>query len=285
MRLPKKILRTAAAVTAASSVMCFAAFAVSASEASLEFTPAASDGDRIYAVHYDTALLGSGKFDPRTMTPDSQVKVSFTCKDPRDDVCPVELIWQSWGNHTEKVNNWSVVSAAEYGSGYAVFNYSDIAAAYGSEDFSQVYTVIVRDTGRSVTVNNVTVTNLNIPGEENITVTEPAGTEETAEAGSEEASSVEISHMETDQEETEVLSESGSVPAETRSTESPAAGQPVSETETSAADADDEKAPGQKAVPLNTKVIIIIAAAAVSAAVIAAVLIKSKKKRKGNRFY
>ena len=105
----------------------------------------------------------SENFNPMWMTSDSEVIVDYTYKGEANG-SPVELIWQSWGEHSDdKIVDWAKVAPAEEGDGWADFNYADIVAAYGTDDFSEVYNICVGDTGTPVTVTKITVTNLGEP--------------------------------------------------------------------------------------------------------------------------
>ncbi len=159
-----KFFKAACAAVSCAAVISCAAFSVSAEDAVLDIQPVTSSGSWGQSVIYKTTLqTAENDFNPTAMTEDSVVKVEYTCDAPKD-TCPVELIWQSWGEHSDdKIVDWAKVAPAEVGDGWADFNYDDIVAAYGTDDFSEVYNICVGDTGTPVTVTKITVTNLGEP--------------------------------------------------------------------------------------------------------------------------
>lgn len=187
-----KFFKAACAAVSCAAVISCAAFSVSAEDAELAIEPVTSSGSWGQSVIYKTALqTAEADFNPTAMTEDSVVKVEYTCEAPKD-ICPVELIWQSWGEHSDdKIVDWAKVAPAEEGDGWADFNYADIVAAYGTDDFSEVYNICVGDTGTPVTVTKVTVTNLGEPK------TLPAWAEELATV---EESEAEVTEAETEAE-------------------------------------------------------------------------------------
>ena len=239
----------------------------------LEFEPVESDGDEVYALEYQTAILDNGKFDPRKMTEDSQVIVKFRCEDPPEGKSPVVLIWQTWGSHRTAVNrNWTRISAAEYGDNYAVFNYADIVSKYGTDDFSEVYTVLVADTGSPVTLKSVRVTALDIPEEEGAPPDDPE--EETVTENS-----AETEPAETEEAESEALLPV-TVPSETGQETEPPDISSVSHTENTPEQHTDK----DKKNPVMTIIAVVLIIAAGTAAGFL-IFINKKHHRRGNRFY
>ncbi len=104
-------------------------------------------------------------FDPCSMTPDSEIIAEFSI--PEDAIvgsAPVELIWQTWDGPFDPDPNvkseWNKVAAYSYTRDTAKFSYNDIVTAYGTSDFSTVYAICIGDTGSSVLLTSLTVTNI-----------------------------------------------------------------------------------------------------------------------------
>lgn len=161
--------------TAAAAALCAAALSVSvfAEDFEMDVSEAKqSTGSYGQSLLYYTCLGNpdaADNFDPTTMTDDSEVRIEYTLEgdyatgaDGYISASPVQLIWQSWkggaGNSTE--DKWVQIAPYEFDEKSAVFSYDDIAAAYGTEDFSTVYAINVGDTGVKVTVTKMTVTNV-----------------------------------------------------------------------------------------------------------------------------
>lgn len=113
-------------------------------------------------------------FDPRLMTPDSEVYIEYelegeytTGDDGYISVSPVQLIWQSWKGGVAGSENdvWAQVMPYEFDEKSARFSYDDIAAAYGTEDFSAVYAINVGDAGVKLTVTAMEITNISAAGD------------------------------------------------------------------------------------------------------------------------
>lgn len=110
--------------------------------------------------------IGMDHYDPTKITADSQFIVTYTCEYLNENSgAPVELIVQSWSSPdtpmaTATGTVWAKVAPAEYDDSHAVFNYSDMAEAYGTTDFSGVDALCIGATDRAnVTVSSATITN------------------------------------------------------------------------------------------------------------------------------
>lgn len=158
-----KFLKLLTASAAAAVVAVCSAVTVSAEDITLDITAEPSSGSWGQSVKYLTSRNAdiSDAFDPCTMTEDSVVQVSYEC-DLEDDKNHIELIFQTWGEHTTEVTaDWNKIPVSSHSEGYSEFTYADIAAAYGTDDFSEVYAICVGDTGEApITVTSIVITNV-----------------------------------------------------------------------------------------------------------------------------
>ncbi|MBP1545675.1 MAG: hypothetical protein J6A37_03640 [Oscillospiraceae bacterium] len=173
MNIRSAIRKITAAVCAASMTFSLSA-AVSAAVKDYEFDVSAAPTIDPWASHF----IGMDHYDPTKITADSQMIVTYTYEyavDPaeleKDDseeaepMAPVELIVQSWSSpDTPMVNSsggvWAKVAPAEYDDGRAVFNYADMVAAYGTDDFSDVDALNIGATENiKLTLTSCTLTN------------------------------------------------------------------------------------------------------------------------------
>lgn len=246
----KKIKALAAAVISAAVIMT-AGITAWAEDIELEIESTASNGSWGQSVKYLTSRNADqpDAFDPCTMTEDSVVAVTYE-SDLDDDENHIELIWQTWGDHTTAVaGDWNKIAPATASKGYSEFTYEDIAAAYGTDDFSEVYAICVGDTGDTpITVTSIVVTNVSAGGEA-LAETE-AETEETTETETETESETEETAAESEIEE---VTES-----ETETTEAVTEETTKAETEETtvtelAAEPDTAAAETEEAVPAETE--------------------------------
>lgn len=261
--------RTAAFAAAAVTAAMLLPTAVSAADVTLDADYRTSDGQWQDAVEYNTAIISDNTFDPTDMTPQSEVIFRFECASPVGEKPPAELIWQTWGAHKTAVSkNWNRIKPYEFGDGYAKFSYEDIVAEYGTDDFSEVYTILVTDTGTPITAKSITITNVDdgtSEAHEDVT-DETEKAEETSESTAENTAESTVSEKK---------------PEETTET--------VSETTAAVTEhtAQTEQVPEQKQnKKRNVKWLILSAAAAallILSGVIAAVLKREKDKK--NRLY
>ncbi|WP_294409350.1 hypothetical protein [uncultured Ruminococcus sp.] len=106
-------------------------------------------------------------FDATKMTEDSKIIVTYTSEDINEKAgnkYNAELVFQSWDNTTSPKAQegavWAKVAPVEFDDTSATYDYNSIAEAYGTNDFSQVYNVIVGSTDRAkITCTGITVTN------------------------------------------------------------------------------------------------------------------------------
>ncbi|MCI7767572.1 MAG: hypothetical protein MSJ26_06280 [Oscillospiraceae bacterium] len=111
--------------------------------------------------------IGMDHYDPTKITEDSQVIVTYSCEyiSGSTGSSPVELIVQSWSFPDTPMANssgsvWAKVAPVEYDDEHAVFNYADMAAAYGTYDFSGVDSINIGATnGVNLTLKSCTITN------------------------------------------------------------------------------------------------------------------------------
>ena len=161
MHIADIFVRTAAFAAAAVTAAMLLPTAVSAADVTLDADYRTSNGQWQDAVEYNTAIISDNTFDPTDMTAQSEVIVRFECASPVGEKPPVELIWQTWGAHkTDVSKNWNRIRPYEFGDDYAKFSYEDIVAEYGTDDFSEVYTILVTDTGAAITAKSITITNV-----------------------------------------------------------------------------------------------------------------------------
>lgn len=191
-----KIFKAVSAAAAALALSAAMTFSVSAAQ-DYEFDVSGAvktAGDWKQSYTENTPLITeepafAENFDPRWMTPDSEVLVEFEVESIPNGY-PCELIWQTWGDSKEVDPNikadWTKISPDESTETTARFTYESIVNAYGTDDFSRVYAIHIGDVGSPLLVTKLTITNINMDG------TEAAGgaSEETAESETEASSEV-----------------------------------------------------------------------------------------------
>lgn len=250
-----KIFKTVSAAAASIALSAAMAFSVSAAQ-DYEFDVSGAiktAGDWKQSYTESTPLVGDAafadNFDPRWMTPDSEVLVEFEVESVPNGY-PCELIWQTWGDSKEVDPNikqdWTKIAPDEATETTARFTYDSIVEAYGTDDFSRVYALHIGDVGSPLLVTKLTVTNIRM---------DAAASEETAE--------------ETAEKETEAASEVTEAP------ESETSGL-ITTTSSIADNAPDESG-------ISATVVIVIVVVIVIAAAAAFVIIMIKKSK--NSFY
>lgn len=170
-------------------------------------------------------INNANNFDPCCMTEDSVIIAEFEISDDVFVIAPpAELIWQTWAGPFEPdpdvKTDWNKISAFEYTKNTAKFAYKDIVDAYGTNDFTTVYALYIGDTGDSIKLTGLTVTNIDpdrnyqtvleekengtfvkitsAPDTEETTASEEAATEAETEAVTEEAMTEEVTAEETE---------------------------------------------------------------------------------------
>lgn len=217
-----------------------------------------------------------GNFDATWMTSDSEVIVEYTYEGESSSKSPAELIWQTWEGGPVEPNpdvkrSWNKVTPYEYDDTTAKFSFEDIAAKYGTDDFSTVYAINVGDTGVKLTVTGVTITNCNIPAEEeeaDAETEEETEEEDEADTGEEDTEAeTEETEAETEAEtETEKVTEKETEATTTvKETKAPETEATTAETTTNIAD-NAPKEGGGGAVVI-TVIIIVVVVAAIAAGV------------------
>lgn len=278
-----KLKAIAAAVSAAAVIMT-SGITVRADDAELEIEAIASSGSWGQSVKYLTSRNADqpDAFDPCTMTEDSAVAVTYE-SDLDDDANHIELIWQTWGDHTTSpAADWNKISPASSSKGYSEFTYADIAAAYGTDDFSEVYAICVGDTGDTpITVTSIVVTNVSAGGaapaetevetEEETEAETEAETEEETEAETEEETEAET------EEETESETEEETEAETEKETEAETEEETEKETE-SETDAETEEVPAETETESDSGGIILVVIIIVIAAAIGVLIFLTKRK-------
>lgn len=170
----KKLLHRGIAIAAgAAAAFCMSVCAFAA-EYEIDVSEAKqSTGSYGQSLKYYTCLgdpdNAANNFDPRLMTPDSEVYIEYelegeyaTGDNGYISVSPVQLIWQSWkgGVGNSESDIWAQVAPYEYDENSAAFTYDDIVTAYGTDDFSTVYCILAGDTGVKLTVTSMRITNV-----------------------------------------------------------------------------------------------------------------------------
>lgn len=269
MHIADIFARTAAFAAAAVTAAMLLPTAVSAADVTLDADYRTSNGQWQDAVEYNTAIISDNTFDPTDMTAQSEVIVRFECASPVGEKPPVELIWQTWGAHkTDVSKNWNRIKPYEFGDDYAKFSYKDIVAEYGTDDFSEVYTILVTDTGAAITAKSITITNVDDgTSEVSEDVTGAAETEKAEENSESTAEST--------------VTETEKMPEDTKAA--------VSETTAAVTEhtAQTEKVPEQKQNKKRNVKWLILSGAALALLILSAVTaaVLKKKKEKKNRLY
>ena len=111
--------------------------------------------------------IEQGDFNATRLTKDSKIVVTFNSEDVNEksgNKYSAELIFQSWENTTTSVAQdgavWAKIAPVEFDETTATYDFESIATAYGTDDFSQVYKIMVGATDRAkITVTGVKITN------------------------------------------------------------------------------------------------------------------------------
>lgn len=106
-------------------------------------------------------------FNATRLTKDSEIIVTFKSEEINEKAgnkYNAELIFQSWDNTTTSVAQdgavWAKIAPVKFDDSSATYDFESIATAYGTDDFSQVYNIIIGATDRAkITVTGITVTN------------------------------------------------------------------------------------------------------------------------------
>lgn len=253
-----KLLKNLSAVVLSACVMSFSAVNAFADETELEFEAEKTNGSWGISVKYLTSRNADidDAIDPISFTEDTVIKVSYE-SDLDDEDNHIELILQSWGDHTTSVAaDWNKVEPDEVSKGYNEYSYDSLVKAYGTDDFSELYAICVGDNGStSITVTEITVTNLDLTASDN--------SEDTA---SEEQSEEEATEEETTAEETE----------ETKSEET------TTEVTSSVAETSTQITEESSSSSFDAGGVVLIVVIAVIVAVIALILFLMKRKGKPN---
>lgn len=160
--MKKLIRRISAAMLAAASVctMSLTAFA----EAENDITFDVSNAPVIEP--WGSFTINLDHYDTTKITPRSEVIVTFSAEylTEGDNECPIELIVQSWSYPDTPMANstggvWAKVAPYEWSETHAAFSYEDMAAAYGTDDFSKVDALNIGATANAnLTIQSCTLT-------------------------------------------------------------------------------------------------------------------------------
>lgn len=112
--------------------------------------------------------LEQAVFNASRMTKDSKIIVTYTSDEiveTAGNKYNAELVFQSWDNTTspnaQEGNIWAKIAPIEYDDTSATYDYESIATAYGTNDFSEVYNIILGSTDRAkITCTGMTITNV-----------------------------------------------------------------------------------------------------------------------------
>ena len=105
-------------------------------------------------------------FNATRLTKDSEIIVTFKSEEINEKAgnkYNAELIFQSWDNTTTSAAQdgavWAKIAPVKFDDSSATYDFESIATAYGTDDFSQVYNIIIGATDRAkITVTGITVT-------------------------------------------------------------------------------------------------------------------------------
>lgn len=144
-------------------------------------------------------------FDCSRFTPDTVINVEFELDGEwTGNGAPVELILQNFSTADPQI--WAKVEPFEYDETTASFQYEDMVAAYGSDDFSGVDNMCLGDCGIVMKATKFVVTNCE---KVEITTTEATTTEAVTESTTAAETTAAETTAETAAAETEAPSESG----------------------------------------------------------------------------
>ena len=95
-------------------------------------------------------------FNATRLTKDSEIIVTFKSEEINEKAgnkYNAELIFQSWDNTTTPAAQdgavWAKVAPVKFDDSSATYDFESIATAYGTDDFSQVYNIIIGATDRA----------------------------------------------------------------------------------------------------------------------------------------
>lgn len=152
----KKILK--AVFSAAAAFITAAAMTVCASAETEDIELGTSMAKTTNGSWGQTVIYDKSAFDCSRITPDSVVSVEFELDGEWSGTgAPVELIFQNYS--TADPHIWAKIAPFEYDETTASFQYEDMLAAYGSEDFSTVDNLVLGDCGIVMKATKFTITN------------------------------------------------------------------------------------------------------------------------------
>lgn len=240
----------------------------------------------LYFLRNTNEVRKHGKqLDNAWFTPDSEIIVKYEYmgeipeeKKEKGIDYPASLVLQSWtGDLVDATEDrWIELVPTTYSETEATFTYTDMLAQWPDNDLSALYAMVVVDEGVSLTVNDIVITNLDIPDDaEYVGLTKLNDTDV----------AVEPEPVVTDTVETDT-SETGVSDGESVATEAPE--ENVTEVTESGAVTTAENGEEGVASSSTMTIIIIVAAAVVIIGVVVVVIVvlNSKKgsKKKGNYY-
>lgn len=111
------------------------------------------------------------KFNPLWITPETTVEIDYESEGEYDEY-PIQLVLQSWvGALVDSTEDkWVQIPPTTFDDNHATWSYDTIVSAYG-DDFSDVYAIVIEDSGKnSLLVKNVVFADLDVPEEEQANV-------------------------------------------------------------------------------------------------------------------
>ena len=101
-------------------------------------------------------------FNATRLTKDSEIIVTFKSEEINEKAgnkYNAELIFQSWDNTTTPAAQdgavWAKIAPVKFDDSSATYDFESIATAYGTDDFSQVYNIIIGATDGAKIVGNI----------------------------------------------------------------------------------------------------------------------------------
>lgn len=178
----KKIFKTAlsAAILCLTAVIMSVCVSAETEDVELKVMLAkTTNGAWGQSVTYDKSA-----FDCSRITSDSEIRVEFELDGEwTGNGAPVELIFHNYSTADPAI--WAKITPYEFDETSAAFNYDEMVAAYGSDDFSTVDAVHLGDCGIAMKATKFVITNCEKV--EVTTTTEATTTEAVTEAATEAA--------------------------------------------------------------------------------------------------
>lgn len=120
----------------------------------------------------DVEKRDKNNFNPMWMTEDSQIIITYETEGEATG-CPTRLSFQTWQGElvSSQETRACDITPDSYDDTTSVYSYKTMLESWGKPDFSDVYSIVVWDSGtNNLFVNSMKVTNLNVPEEDLATV-------------------------------------------------------------------------------------------------------------------